>query len=703
MGISQEQFNELVYFALQVFIGEIKDLTFVNTHWRDPSGASAYGPTKKINAQSDLCAHFARQLFAARFHTLSKPSTTEYIQYRTHRYGQYINRLWKNIKELSANPPDLQTALLDYMSVFAKTSEDLVAEEDRVPYDILNLINDIQFFSRSSLSEAEYWKTFSSFKTYMINALNQYFHCNYDYTYINNQRPWLIQHFFSVYGPELFTTTIMTLAAYCLNPLPLCARLAIFEIPAMMTAINTTSLAVFQYLQHSQQSQTPEYLFNPHRHVKIWLSKNRNNFLPKINRLRFIRMRIANPGAPIFFVYSKALLNEKIISGELLPFCKKLNIIPICLEDDVFPHCVSEKEKKLIDLLQTEIKNLNNGGNLAAASDILRWLKPIYSLGTYSDFDAQINTHALPPHKVVQCPLLMRLGSIVVNSNTKTESLLLNNDTISVVDLDAAISQIEAIQNEIIEAYEDRNRYQHAWEQFLAQKKEYQLSQEQPSVASKLSVDELILPILAYIETQYPNKYPSEIRALALKLLDSNDSFLKLLCQMTHDESPEAVTNKKNALLSVDNRTNTENSEQILTDIRKKFQEGCLKISVMYTSGPTRLINIFGKHPIMNTDEMAHIERYSYEYYGLAQHFYSANSIPLHTNSEKLDALQHMSVGEINDAAWLPAGEKIMQSNAKTITRSVRVINNFFKNKKMKDSMKSVNSEEKPRPSSKPE
>ena len=57
------------------------------------------------------------------------------------------------------------------------------------------------------------------------------------------------------------------------------------------------------------------YTFNPHRHVKIWLSTNPDTFLNLENQLRLIRMREINPGDSISFVYSEKLLKDHALES----------------------------------------------------------------------------------------------------------------------------------------------------------------------------------------------------------------------------------------------------------------------------------------------------------------------------------------------------------------------------------------------------
>lgn len=188
------------------------------------------------------------------------------------------------------------------------------------------------------------------------------------------------------------------------------------------------------------------YLFNPHRHVKIWLSKDKDTFLNLENQMRLAKMREINPRDEIFFIYDSKLLSPSALS-ELESFCTRYNITPKDVQKDVIPQCQSEEERNLIEIYNDEVSHLSEGGNLASGSDILRWLKPVYELGTYTDFDVQVDTRKLPQTINVEKPLLLSLGSHPLDKDF--EGLVLNNDIIAVVDTEAALADIQKIQKTI--------------------------------------------------------------------------------------------------------------------------------------------------------------------------------------------------------------------------------------------------------------
>jgi len=170
------------------------------------------------------------------------------------------------------------------------------------------------------------------------------------------------------------------------------------------------------------------YNYNPHRHVKIWLSKKENVFLNIENQMRLIKIAKKNATDKIYFIYDSKLLTETAIT-QLEAFCKKRgNIIPKDVTKDIIPACQTTEEKNLLTIYEDEITHLDKGGNLAVCSDILRWLEPVYTLGTYSDFDVDIDTTTLPANLSVNTCLLLNLGSFDQSLSLKDLQYQVTND-----------------------------------------------------------------------------------------------------------------------------------------------------------------------------------------------------------------------------------------------------------------------------------
>ncbi|MGC1181368.1 glycosyltransferase family 88 protein, partial [Legionella sp.] len=188
------------------------------------------------------------------------------------------------------------------------------------------------------------------------------------------------------------------------------------------------------------------YTYNPHRHTKIWLSKKPNLFMNLENQVRLLEMREKNPNDEINLVYDSTLLTREA-TEELETFCDENRILSV--DAALFANLtLTKKEYTLLNFYKDEMRNLNKGGNLAVASDILRWISPLYERGTYTDFDFPIDTSKLPPVIKVAAPLLLNIGSLKIG---KQEFILVNNDFVAIVDPKAAKEQLEYVQSGIIE------------------------------------------------------------------------------------------------------------------------------------------------------------------------------------------------------------------------------------------------------------
>ena len=206
------------------------------------------------------------------------------------------------------------------------------------------------------------------------------------------------------------------------------------------TILNLTTNFLSVFLEYCLKP-TP-YDYNPHQHVKIWLSSNKEIFLTTINQLRLVNMRSINPKDTIHFIYDSRLLLPKALD-ELATFCNKHKIISHNIPVEIIPACQTIEEKKLIVLYEDEIFHLQEGGNLGAASDFLRTLSPIYSLGAYTDFDVHIDTRKLPPVLKVKEPILVSFDK---------DTSYFCNDILIVTNPGKALELIQIIQRAMIEA-----------------------------------------------------------------------------------------------------------------------------------------------------------------------------------------------------------------------------------------------------------
>jgi hypothetical protein len=192
------------------------------------------------------------------------------------------------------------------------------------------------------------------------------------------------------------------------------------------------------------------------RHVKIWFSKHENTWMPLINQLRLIRHRERNPDHQIYLVGANRLLSEKT-QKEQKSFCKKYNIAYLDIDTDL-PRLIAEQpaEKRNIDskLLQLANDQLNRmsgalkdklPGNVAAASDALRWIYPLLDRGFYSDLDTEIDFRGIPKFISAQNLLIPCQKKF---PGKQSSALDLNNNFIAI---SGESELVEKIRNELIE------------------------------------------------------------------------------------------------------------------------------------------------------------------------------------------------------------------------------------------------------------
>ncbi|STX50905.1 Uncharacterised protein [Legionella busanensis] len=125
------------------------------------------------------------------------------------------------------------------------------------------------------------------------------------------------------------------------------------------------------------------------KHVKVWFAGDPDEPFGFIdNELRLIRHCETNPKHTIYFVYDESKLSEKGKS-KLYSFIKKYPSIKLVELKEIESNLKTHQERQLMKLVKEELHQ--KYGNLAAAKDILTTLSPIYELGIYTDFDAEID------------------------------------------------------------------------------------------------------------------------------------------------------------------------------------------------------------------------------------------------------------------------------------------------------------------------
>lgn len=344
------------------------------------------------------------------------------------------------------------------------------------------------------------------------------------------------------------------------------------------------------------------------------------------NRLRLITMRKTNPNDTIYLIYDSRLLTNDAHKALKL-FCQTYQINPKDMLEDIIPQCTTQEEYHLIAVYQDEIMHLQEGGNLAAAKDIVSWLKPIYSLGTYSDFDVTINTNELEDSILVVSPLLLAIGSISqTHDGDCYDTLCLNNDIVAVVDSDAALPLIQQVQRAIFNACTTTNPF----------------SFSDTSIFKNKDIN----PVIAL--TNGIKILNAELKAKYLHVLHETYATGNTVRKIRH-------------LIMTHAHDDNESTELLVT-------------SIIYTSGPNLIMNTLFPNKVYLEDDFNKVKTFSFNFYGLDQSFSSAGCIPLHTTSIELLQIH-------NDASFTPLGEKRITNREAELTNTAIYIQRLLRRK----------------------
>ncbi len=423
------------------------------------------------------------------------------------------------------------------------------------------------------------------------------------------------------------------------------------------------------------------YPFNPHNHVKIWLSNKRDVFMNFENQTRLIATREKNPTDVINLVYDSSLLNEQAIA-DLSLFCKENNIIPVDAHD--FTSGLREgDEQDLYRFYKDEITNLQQGGNLAVASDILRWLSPCYKLGTYTDLDVAFDTTKLATTIAVESPLLVNIGSLRLGNK---EMVIAQNDCIAVVNEFAAkehLAKVHAGLKAKLGAYST---------DYIAKTKEG-FGQEHFLIRKSVGFMENRLESV-YIEKSnsiHNDVHSSrELRAYVNAVMSNQHTYLDFKKKNTDESHPEVKArlrreftnqlgwikwlffapeyNEIKAILA-------KNDTDFIAWLMKKERSLYIKSIVICTTGPIEVgHSLFGDYVLSIEDVARHAQPMAFNHYGLEEAFQLKNGIPLHETPLNMLRFLGADTGELNDSSWLEEGmerqksrEEILKERQETI------------------------------------
>lgn len=433
------------------------------------------------------------------------------------------------------------------------------------------------------------------------------------------------------------------------------------------------------------------YSFNPHSHVKIWLSNNPDVFMNFENQTRLIRMREKNPQDKIHLIFDSSLLNFKA-REELQEFCTENDLIAVDA-DEFRDKLQTSNEQQLYKFYKDEIEHLHEGGNLGVASDILRCLSPSYRLGTYTDLDVPLDTAALPEVVEVDSPLLLNIGSLKL-LGTK-EMVIVLNELIAVVDEEAAQDKINAIQAGLI------NKLTSYSSDYI---KETESTLGKGGFLNRILVSymknrEESMYIQKSTEIWKSEHLPSsrELRAYINQIMTDKTKYLdfhKQSDQETNDSVIERLRNGLKANLGFIkwlffrkeyNETKqllAQDNDQFVASMMKKERSLYLKSIVICTTGPIEVTySLFGNY-ILNSDEVESQARLmAFSHYGLDKAFLSNNVIPLHENAWGMLRYLGADVGELNDSSWLEEGVSLQEQRYKKLLEIQKDLENTLPSK----------------------
>ncbi|MGL5741716.1 MAG: glycosyltransferase family 88 protein [Legionella sp.] len=418
------------------------------------------------------------------------------------------------------------------------------------------------------------------------------------------------------------------------------------------------------------------YQYNPRAHVKIWLSNNPNVFMNLENQIRLIEMREKNSNDTIHLVYDSTLLTSLSIQS-LHEFCSEHRIIPIDAHS-IKKKLKSENERALYHFYAEELRHLKKGGNLAVASDILRWLSPIFRHGTYTDFDFPIDTSELSSPMAVEVPLLLNIGSLKMG---KKEFILANNDFVAIIDETAAQKEIEQVQIGLLTKltqystdFMERTEAALSKDNFLNRHLLKFMSNRSESIYIAKSKN--IPPSNCPYSSLKARAYITEIMSDKIKFLNFN----KIDFNETHQEVIHRLRKELQAQLSwikylffnkeysLIKRTLYSNDDKFLTYLMKKERDLYLKSIVVCTTGPIQIANALFNNYVVDEDKFRkEVQPLSFNHYGLQNAFRSLNSIPLHENVLGMLKFLGVNDGELNDSSWLDSGKKLQASRTKQL------------------------------------
>lgn len=127
--------------------------------------------------------------------------------------------------------------------------------------------------------------------------------------------------------------------------------------------------------------------------TRIWFSKDPNICITQDNKSNIENFLMAYPDFKLTLIFDSQLLNEKgrehlqNTIDELTQKFPNRIVFSDFRSQDFQGKLQNDTERKLYDMAAQELNHIHKGGNVAAASDIVRIIAPSYQAGIYTDFD----------------------------------------------------------------------------------------------------------------------------------------------------------------------------------------------------------------------------------------------------------------------------------------------------------------------------
>jgi glucosyltransferase Lgt1/2/3 len=325
--------------------------------------------------------------------------------------------------------------------------------------------------------------------------------------------------------------------------------------------------------------------------------------------------------------------------------------------------------------------------------DILIWLSPVYELGTYTDFDVEIDTNRIKMIDVNK-PLLMPIGSLDLDLDSA--GITLNNNVLAVVDSKAAMPIIRKVQANIFSAcssfeagksyFENSNQaslgllheFSKGKSTQIARKNILEICASNTSYcyffARQVTEEDKKLDFIAAQERKLiqdqvkatMNKGVALYFRLQKKLqLNANPQQQKAIV----DDFAKWVNETELKIKSMKALVDDLNNETLVTNAREKLRTDFMSISVLASSGLMNIrLSLFGGSFCSKDILQKEVIPFSFAHYGLNVLFSINDRLDFHVSRTSREPLPS------NDLSWLPEGENIMIKEDNTIDKAVSTL-----------------------------